>query len=134
VRPSRLIDGVGDSEEPAADFFLLVFHALSHTPSSQEIERRKSLLLPVPRRNSDELLMLSVFLVFYFLAKDVLRGTCDWKVVVVRCRGAHRRRQFPPVLKAGPEPNRRTELEHTAILYSHMDNLFMQHSTALVKE
>jgi hypothetical protein len=55
--------------------FFLAFHALSPTLSSQEIERRKSLLLPVSSRDSDELLMLSVFLVYCFLAKDVLRST-----------------------------------------------------------
>ena len=43
----------------AADLSFLAFHALSLTPSCQEIERQKSLLLRMPRH--DELNRLSAY-------------------------------------------------------------------------
>ncbi|KAI0278747.1 hypothetical protein BGY98DRAFT_972060 [Russula aff. rugulosa BPL654] len=44
--------------------------ALSHTPPSQEIERRKSLLLPVPRRDSYELLMIQYLFSLYYISSQ----------------------------------------------------------------
>jgi hypothetical protein len=55
---------VQDTRDLTADFFFLVFRALSLAPSPQEIKGQKSSLLPMRKHN--DLLRLSVHLVLHF--------------------------------------------------------------------